>query len=1400
MSHTANHPRGVFLFKNGIDTNVSAPFLSGVTPEARRDVPHIVIQLPVEAFNGSHEGLRDYKVGVDDGIPRAMVETLLVIAHLTSHLDLGTANDAEDPSAEGRGGDDDDEEGGGGAAQGEGANSPFRVVVGQEELGERIEHYFEVVRSDDELHAPIAYRYHLFFPDRTYDIDRAIEKLCMRNAKRKPSKSAAFQKNGGGGTPTIPKNLRPEYMVALGVKSRADFIKNHLTPFTGATLLFNKRATFNSLYDDDNPASLFTVFSLENAMNDETIRRMADPLQTDLNQYRNAAEGVRFPNAEDVWHIRSDQFTPAHLFVCRFPHRKMPETKSDLHLSAEEREKRNVMRTLGAIKFYESRKPPTPGVKSEDEFEKLATRNAALFETMWNQHLDERAANGEPAYADAHTAELAKRQLIYERRVSDTQLWIDFEKVFSPYSYTNPRMNKIAMWYSDYRDEWSMKYRSNPSFVKAEPPIDNSYSPFANMKFIRFRHYEEIMMVYALHFILDLLFAAAMGAYSPHFGMRCNIILSGGAETGKSYLFSTLGNDLMIPETATFVDYETPKARATSTSADNEVVIHDELDPALVGIGPNGRWSGSQGDPIFKAQLTRGETTTRSFYFTEEGDRITVTSTTRARRVLIMGSNDSKKDMAPPINTRTFIYDCPHFKRLGRSPTELAFNREIFNAGVNKDSKEFREEVAFHRKLQFLYALAEKLIECRLLTPPTMTIAYHVFQKMNNYVEEKGYSRGKTRNQERLMAIARTHTIMSAIYTVFCTNLVYRDGHPFCFKDMLELEPYMMCTEEIAIYTYTSMISQIVDPMEANIVQHLFKHSTRIEKVLKKAEAERVSKRADADLRAAHHPPSPDDIRAEMPATKSVRFAATPDDPSSSSSSNNNNNNNKETGESAQLKMVNESKALRPEYVYIPLQRFITKSEAMGRIAKIIHADMAHDKVELHISGITDILFQLMQRSVRYVKSTTGGPAEMEVGVETEGGVAPPDLMPCAIFESTTGCFGILDSFQDNMQPLSVSELSLRAAKRIQHKHTRHRFITTASPHSLENRGVLVPHILRTLTLKPTEEYMQFMPLVHGSDGGSGGQASSSSSSSSSKSRGSTIGKDDAKVGVEDEEDDMDEVERNDIRERRKVDEQDGAIQRFNDRIKLVNADLEDIEFQRHVNRLGRFAPNRFPHEGLPANYCLRYFNQPWRGIQRGAYPARFCKAFIDDEQRLHRAMQNQNERIELTSMRMFSNTVRNPYTDASMPGQLAVIRHDDGRDEYAKFFNSKPLELEDRPKASASPATLFHPTTTPSSSSSSSSSSRSLLPAIKPPESLQRRVKHIDASTVELHEPRHASSSSSSTSSTSGWKKRKRREGREEEDVKRGEGVVVVANGEGNEKGETNGSETSMKKSKHVY
>jgi hypothetical protein len=168
--------------------------------------------------------------------------------------------------------------------------------------------------------------------------------------------------------------------------------------------------------------------------------------------------------------------------------------------------------------------------------------------------------------------------------------------------------------------------------------------------------------------------------------------------------------------------------------------------------------------------------------------------------------------MEDSVRSRLYCIDVAHYETPESRSIMAMINRELdgTNIGLTGASTEFFERM---QEINFLVEAVNRMIKCHLLVEPDVNFC---LWRMKTYMQQLQVNHGaemEGRHYFRNVGLARTLTIFQGVITLFYTPIMgWEPGRPFKFEDLLHIQPFLVGTEQIAIFTVTHLSPMILDP------------------------------------------------------------------------------------------------------------------------------------------------------------------------------------------------------------------------------------------------------------------------------------------------------------------------------------------------------------------------------------------------------------------------------------------------------------------------------------------------------------------------------------------------------------------------------------------------------------
>lgn len=377
---------------------------------------------------------------------------------------------------------------------------------------------------------------------------------------------------------------------------------------------------------------------------------------------------------------------------------------------------------------------------------------------------------------------------------------------------------------------------------------------FTNSTKWKMNFFDTDLQVSTGHATLMLLNHAKYDAYRQTQDLHMNIIFTGEGATSKSFLFEKM-KQMSIPGTVVELTYQTAKSDAIDEDRNDTITVFNEAPPGLfmrnVHTDPNQ-------EAMFKEKLTSQRVSCKTIVIDEEtGLRTNRTTISSAIGVHLGATNDDPSDASEAMKTRFFWGQFEKNENKNKTMDECMQGEKKWNdIGESLLQNSLND---FHME-QFKVCILNKLMYIGAIIQPTLSTSDIIYQKICEYLRQEKLSTS-TRFKERYDIMCRIYTMIHAIDIIFnfemkendmtrkcviCGNhaqynesgkeakfcidcreanhVLYGNhyGKVFDVRQMKDVEPYLYCTEEIAIFTFTQISKEVYNPAEKKILTAIY--------------------------------------------------------------------------------------------------------------------------------------------------------------------------------------------------------------------------------------------------------------------------------------------------------------------------------------------------------------------------------------------------------------------------------------------------------------------------------------------------------------------------------------------------------------------------------------------------
>lgn len=352
----------------------------------------------------------------------------------------------------------------------------------------------------------------------------------------------------------------------------------------------------------------------------------------------------------------------------------------------------------------------------------------------------------------------------------------------------------IANWLVHVRPEEAKK------FGKFDFKIhDPSMSPFANMQMWFSQCLDTYMCVASAHSELIKLHYAVYDSYRQHGinQLHWNGIYTGEGATSKSFVFEQM-MWMSIPGTVSEITYQTTRADAIDGDQNDHITVFNEAPPGLFHNSANSE-EALKALSSMKEKLTSNRVRTKEFYRDEEtGERKNRVAISSQIGVYVGATNDNPADAEEAVKTR---FHWGEFEKVFRKDKSISdYQRKAFDMESKPALKKRREQFLYYchdQQCKVFYIW--KFIFCGIIRDVDLDAADILLSMSSKELKRQQRVRIPPRTVERFRILCRILTITNALDMVFNLKGGKHQGKDFEMCQLLDVEPLLYCTEEIAV-------------------------------------------------------------------------------------------------------------------------------------------------------------------------------------------------------------------------------------------------------------------------------------------------------------------------------------------------------------------------------------------------------------------------------------------------------------------------------------------------------------------------------------------------------------------------------------------------------------------------
>lgn len=364
--------------------------------------------------------------------------------------------------------------------------------------------------------------------------------------------------------------------------------------------------------------------------------------------------------------------------------------------------------------------------------------------------------------------------------------------------------------------------------------IDSEMSSFGNFMGQLLFDFENVLRISTTHTILLRVLINSLDAYRNQANLHNNVVLLGEGATGKSHILDCVKN-MMVDGTVKSVTHVTDKAAAIDTDNNDHITCYHEMPPQLLGSADS-KGGQETGSHIIKDMMTSCNVETNTIHVDDTGRRRSIKVTSECIGVFIMATNERFDKIPQALATRMIPIIVNDNQRTKFGINDMTCKIRGVTGGEYDNAESMVRFETIMRNVQNVMVMIEKMIYINILEDVGMavfdTMQINMTQYMiNNHIM---YNLGNIREIKYLRHFARTLTIMHAAFKFisdpksvgYDKEGLFEFGTPKSFKKLMEIQPYLFCTEEIALFTLTVNADQLIKVYHFKVVELLL-HSAK---------------------------------------------------------------------------------------------------------------------------------------------------------------------------------------------------------------------------------------------------------------------------------------------------------------------------------------------------------------------------------------------------------------------------------------------------------------------------------------------------------------------------------------------------------------------------------------------
>ena len=360
--------------------------------------------------------------------------------------------------------------------------------------------------------------------------------------------------------------------------------------------------------------------------------------------------------------------------------------------------------------------------------------------------------------------------------------------------------------------------RYDHRMIHTRKKTDANGSIFLNSIIWKLNFFDEDVQVSTGHQTLMLLNHTKLDAYRQELDLHINLIFTGEGATSKSFLFEKM-KQCSIKGTVEELTYQTKRSNAVEIDQNDCITVFNEA-PAGLFMSNNGKDGDKEAEDAFKEKLTSQITRCKTWMEDPETGQRTNRTTISQSIGVYCGATNNDPSMASQAMTTRFYWGEFESVELKSKSIDMCMQGEKDWALLGRDT--LKKSLHFFHLEHARVALVFKLMFVGILKYPSLDVSDFIYSQLRKSLQGQKISTS-TRFKERYDKLCYIFTICNALDTVYNYEGGLHANKPFDARTLLDIEPYLWCTEEISIFVFTLISAEIYNPSEVKIIKAIWK-------------------------------------------------------------------------------------------------------------------------------------------------------------------------------------------------------------------------------------------------------------------------------------------------------------------------------------------------------------------------------------------------------------------------------------------------------------------------------------------------------------------------------------------------------------------------------------------------